>query len=91
MGRGTSDEQRADVVALAGSIERREAAGARAVLLTLAGWTSPRIAEAFGVGEDYVCRWRSDFASGGTAASKASIAPEPPPKPEDPAHPRANS
>lgn len=31
-------------------------------MLTLSGWTSPRIAEAFGVREDTVRLWRSDFA-----------------------------
>src|SRR5271157_490891 len=54
-------------------------ARARAVLLTLAGWTSPKIAEAFGVREDTVRLWRSDFTAGGVAAVKASIAPGPPP------------
>lgn len=72
-----SDKQRADLLALAGSRERGEADRARAVLLTLSGWTSPRIAEAFGVREDTVRLWRSDFASGGVAAVKASIAPGP--------------
>jgi transposase len=48
------------------------------VLLTLAGWSSPRIAEAFGVREDTVRLWRSHFAAGGVAALKASIAPGPP-------------
>jgi hypothetical protein len=38
----TSDEQRAGLLALAGSRDRSEADRARAVLLTLAGWTSPR-------------------------------------------------
>ena len=47
-----SDEQRAGLLALAGSRDRGEADRARAVLLTLAGWASPRIAEAFGVRED---------------------------------------
>ena len=46
-----TDDQRAALTALAGSRERGEADRARAVLLTLAGWTSPRIAEAFGVRE----------------------------------------
>ena len=45
---------------------------ARAVLLTLAGWTSPEIAEAFGVREDPVRLWRSDLAAGGVAALKRS-------------------
>jgi transposase len=47
------------------------------VLLTLAGWTSPRIAEAFGVREDTVRLWRSDFGRGGVEVLKASIAPGP--------------
>ena len=74
-----SDEQRAALAALAGSRDRGEADRARAVLLTLAGWTSPAIAEAFGVREDTVRLWRSDFTAGGVAALKASIAPGPPP------------
>jgi transposase len=73
------DEQRAALLVLAGSRDRGEADRARAVLLTLAGWTSPKIAEAFGVREDTVRLWRSDFAAGGVAALKASIAPGPPP------------
>ena len=40
-------EQRAALAALAGSRDRGEADRARAVLLTLSGWTSPRIAEAY--------------------------------------------
>ena len=74
-----SDEQRAGLLALAGSRDRGEADRARAVLLTLAGWTSSKIAAAFGVREDTVRLWRSDFAAGGVAALKASIAPGPPP------------
>jgi transposase len=49
------------------------------VLLTLSGWTSPRIAEAFGVREDTVRLWRSAFMRGGVAALKASVAPGPAP------------
>ena len=74
-----SVEQRVALSALAGSRDRGEADRARAVLLTLAGWTSPRIAEAFGVREDTVRLWRSDFGRGGVDALKASIAPGPPP------------
>ena len=74
-----SDEQRAGLLALADSRDRGEADRARAVLLTLAGLTSSKIAEAFGVREDTVRLWRSDFAAGGVAALKASIAPGPPP------------
>ena len=64
---------------LAGSRDRGEADRARAVLLTLAGWTSPRIAEAFGVRDDTVRLWRSDFARGGPVALKATVAPGPAP------------
>ena len=74
-----TDEQRAALVRLAGSRDRGEADRARAVLLTLAGWTSPRIAEAFGVREDTVRLWRSDFAGGGVEALKASVSPGPAP------------
>lgn len=74
-----SEEQRAALTALAESRDRGEADRARAVLLTLSGWTSARIAEAFGVREDTVRLWRSDFGKGGVAALKASIAPGPPP------------
>jgi transposase len=74
-----SEDQRAALTALAGSRERGEADRARAVLLTLSGWTSARIAEAFGVREDTVRLWRSDFGKGVAAALKASIAPGPPP------------
>jgi DNA-directed RNA polymerase specialized sigma24 family protein len=56
----TTDQQE-ELAALAGSRERGEADRARAVLLTIAGWTSGRIAEAFGVREDTVRLWRSDF------------------------------
>jgi len=71
------DEQRTALTALAGSRDRGEADRARAVLLTLAGWTSPRIAEAFSVREDTVRLWRGDFARGGAGALDASIAPGP--------------
>ena len=74
-----SAEQRAGLLALADSRDRGEADRARAVLLTLAGWTSSKIAEAFGVREDTVRLWRSDFTAGGVAALKTSIAPGPPP------------
>ena len=74
-----TDEQRAALATLAGSRDRGEADRARAVLLTLTGWTSPRIAEAFGVREDTVRLWRSDFAGGGIEALKANVAPGPAP------------
>ena len=75
----TTEAQCADLTALAGSRERGEADRARAVLLTLSGWTSRRIAEAFGVREDTVRLWRSDFMKGGVEALKASVAPGPTP------------
>jgi transposase len=74
-----SDEQRAALESLASSWGRGEADRARAVMLTLNGWTSARIAEAFGVREDTVRLWRSDFMRGGIEALKASVAPGPEP------------
>lgn len=74
-----SEDQRSGLVALAGSRDRGEADRARAILLTLSGWTSPRIGEAFGVREDTVRLWRSDFSRGGVDALKASVAPGPSP------------
>ncbi|MBB5576682.1 hypothetical protein GGD50_005327 [Rhizobium paranaense] len=69
------EKQRAALERLARSRERGEADRARAILLTLSGWTSPRIAEAFGVREDTVQLWRSDFMGGGVEALKSTIAP----------------
>ena len=74
-----SEEQREALQRLATSRERGEADRARAILLTLSGWTSPRIAEAFGVREDTVRLWRMDFANGGVEALKATVAPGSPP------------
>ena len=74
-----SEEQRSGLAVLAGSRDRGEADRARAILLTLSGWTSPHIAEAFGVREDTVRLWRGDFSRDGVAALKASIAPGPAP------------
>jgi transposase len=74
-----TDAQRAELTALAGSRDRGEADRARAVLLTLSGWTSPQIAEAFGVREDTVRLWRSEFMKGDVEALKATVAPGPAP------------
>ena len=74
-----TEEQRAALMVLAGSRDRGEADRARAVLLTLAGWTSGRIGEAFGVREDTVRLWLSDFMGKGIAALRASMAPGPAP------------
>jgi transposase len=74
-----SAERKQELEALAASRDRGEADRARAMLLTLGGWTSRHIAEAFGVREDTVRLWRSDFMRGGIEALKASIAPGPVP------------
>lgn len=74
-----TSEQRAGLRELAGSRDRGEADRARAILLTLEGWTSPQIGEAFAVREDTVRLWRSDFAKGGVAALRRRIAPGPEP------------
>ena len=73
------EEQRNALLTLAHSRDRGEADRARAILLTLSGWTSPRIAEAFSVREDTVRLWRSEFARSGVEALKATIAAGPPP------------
>ena len=74
-----NEEQRAALEALAASRDRGEADRARAMLLTLKGWTSARIAEVFCVREDTVRFWRGDFARGGVEAIKASVYGGPPP------------
>ena len=74
-----SGEQRRGLAALSQSRDRGEADRARAILLTLSGWTSIRIAEAFGVREDTVRLWRSDFLKGGVDALRRSLAPGPAP------------
>ena len=72
-------EQRGALAALAGSRERAEADRARCILLTLSGWSSPRLAEAFGVREDTVRLWRMAFMAGGMAALQARVPPGPVP------------
>ena len=74
-----SEAERASLLALSESHDRGEADRARAVLLTLAGWTSSKIAEAFGVREDTVRSWRGAFIAGGVEALKAKVAPGPVP------------
>jgi transposase len=74
-----SDDERAQLRALARSSDRGEADRARAILLTLAGWTSARIAEVFCVREDTVRFWRGDFLRGGIEALKATVYAGPPP------------
>jgi transposase len=74
-----TQEQRLALKAMAGGSDRAEADRARAILLTLGGWTSLRIAEAFGVREDTVRQWRSEFMSGGVEALETRIPPGPAP------------
>jgi transposase len=70
-------EQFAALRDLARSDVRGEADRARAILLTLSGWTSPRLAEAFGVTADSVRHWRQWFAEGGAEALASTLAPGP--------------
>jgi len=72
-----TEEQRRALMALSRSRDRGEADRARAILLTLSGWTSGQIAEAFGGREDTVRFWRSAFVTGGIEALKKSVAPGP--------------
>ncbi len=67
--KASEDEKRA-LVELSESRDRAEADRARAIILTLSGWTSGRIAQAFGVREDTVRLWRSDFMRGGVSCSE---------------------
>ena len=52
---------------------------ARSILLTLRGWTGSRLAEAFGVREDTVRLWRSQFMNGGVEALETRPLPGPEP------------
>jgi transposase len=69
------DTQRRALTELSHSQDRGEADRARAVLLTLSGWTSRRIAEAFGVREDTVRLWRSLFMAEGIEALRRHRSP----------------
>src|SRR5712691_11913895 len=72
-------EQRAELRGLAGSSEREEAGRARAILLSLDGWTSERIAAAFCAQPDSVRHWRWIFGREGVAGLRARKAPGPEP------------
>jgi transposase len=74
-----SESQKAALETLASSKDRGEADRARAILLTLKGWTSARIAEVFCVREDTVRFWRGAFARDGVEAMKATVYAGPPP------------
>src|SRR3712207_7798623 len=73
------EEQKHALAELGRSRERGEADRARAVLLTLSGWTSPEIAVAFGVREDTVRLWRGAFMAGGVEALRTRLPPGPAP------------
>jgi len=59
---------------------RAEADRARAILLTLQGWTSPQVAKAFGVTPDAVRHWRGWFSERGVDALRSTLAPGPSPE-----------
>jgi transposase len=73
------EAQKHALAELGRSRERGEADRARAVLLTLSGWTSPEIAAAFGVREDTVRLWRGAFMAGGVEALRTRVPPGPAP------------
>ena len=66
-----SSEQLRALQELAGSERRDEADRARAIVLSVNGWTSGQIARAFGVTPDSVRRWRSWFAAAGVDGLRA--------------------
>ena len=72
-----SSEQLKDLRELARSQRRDEADRARAILLSLEGWTSEEIGMAFGVTADSVRHWRNWFTTGGVEGLRAAVAPGP--------------
>jgi transposase len=74
-----TEEEQEELRALARSSDREEADRARALLLSLAGWSSFRIAEAFAVKPDSVRHWRWMFGRKGVAGLRARKAPGPEP------------
>jgi len=74
-----TQEQIAALESKAVGSDRAEADRSRAILLTLRGWTSPRIAEAFGVRQDTVRLWRSEFMDSGVEALETRPLPGPTP------------
>ncbi len=73
-------EQKAALQALSRSDVRGEADRARAILLTLEGWTSPQVAQAFGVTADAVRHWRGWFSERGVDALRSTLASGPSPE-----------
>lgn len=72
-----TDEQGEALRALSASSDRFEADRARSILLTLAGWSSPQIAQAFGVRDDTVRFWRMQFTMLGVTGLETRTAPGP--------------
>src|SRR5271157_3498570 len=72
-----TQEQIVALETMAGGSDRAEADRARAILLTLRGCTSPRIAEAFGVRDDTVRLWGANFRTGGVEALETRPLPGP--------------
>src|SRR6266851_5307060 len=69
---GSTAAQLQGLQELARSARRDEADRARAIVLSLSGWTSGQIARAFGVTPDSVRRWRSWFMEAGIDGLRAS-------------------
>ena len=72
-------EQEACLQAPLRSDARGKANRARAILLTLQGWTSLEVAEAFSVTLEAVRHWRGWFAERGVDALRSTLAPGPSP------------
>lgn len=72
-----SSEQLVALKELARSERRDEADRARAMLLSLEGWTSEEIGAAFGVTADSVRHWRGWHASAGVEGLRAAVVPGP--------------
>ena len=72
-------EQKAALQELSRSDVRSEADRARAILLTSQGWTSLKLAEAFGVTPDAVRHWRGWFADRGVDVLRSTLTPGPSP------------
>ena len=73
-------EQKAALQELSRSDVRGEADRARAILLTLEGWTSMQLAKAFGVTPEAVRHWRGWFSERGVDALRSTLAPGPSPE-----------
>lgn len=71
----STGEQLRGLQELTRSERRDEADRARAIVLSINGWTSGQIARAFGVTPDSVRRWRSWFTEAGVDGLRASDRP----------------